>query len=142
METFQYTNMGEIYEEAVHTGNFILNFFVTDKTGLKKAIYSLKDFLSFHSKRRYANLSFHVTNIQEEYLNKDHALWHHPVTNEIHHESFEELYEQALQKAVQLIKEIHSNEIDRTKLLQNIGNLSYITGLDCSKKRTLSYFKY
>ena len=144
--TFHFQNMAEIYEKSIHTGNFLLNYFVTDRTGFKKILYTIKDTLSFESKRRYANLSFHVTKIQEDYLNKNHTPWHHPVTNEIHHDSFEDLYNQALQKAKVLITEIHtylhSNHKDIKQLLQIIGNLSYATGLDCNQKKPLSYFKY
>ena len=144
--TFQFQNIGQIYEESFRTGNFILNFFVTDKTGIKKTLYHIKDTITPNSHRKYANLSFHVSKIDETYLNLDHQKWHHPITNESHQESFEELYNIALKTAINIIKEIHDYLNKKAKkketILQTIGNKSYATGLDCTHKETFTYFKY
>ena len=63
LTTFNEQNIGNIFEKSFHTGNFLLKYFVTDSTGIKKQIYKIKDFISPKSKRKYQYLSFHVTNI-------------------------------------------------------------------------------
>lgn len=143
--TFQIKNMGNIYEESVKNGNFLLKYFVTDKTGMKKTLYALKDIVTFWSLRRYKNLSFHVTQIDPEYLNLQKRTWYNPVDKSmIHNESFIELYNKALAKATKIIFKIEkywANEITKEELLEIIGNNSYTTGLDCRLKREMKYFK-
>ena len=142
--TFQIDNMGPIYERSVAMGNFILKYAVTDRTGIKKALYKLRDFLCNHKKYQY--LSFHVTKLIPEYLNETKQTWVYALANTlIHNESFQELYEQALTKTIELItltEKYLKNKITKKELLAHIGNNSYVTGIDCSQNQTLKYFKF
>lgn len=146
LTTFSKANMGSIYEQSLHTGNFLLKYFVTDRTGIKKIIYTLKDFLSYTSHRKYSNLSFHITKINNDYLNINKETWYHPVNKKPSNLSFIELYERATKEASKKIKAIdtylNTSKISKQELLKIIGNLSYTTGLDCNQKQTLKYFKY
>jgi len=144
-KTFSKKNMGRFYESSVKTGNFLLKYGVKDKWGLKKILYYLKDLICFNSKRKYQYLSFHVTSIEKEYLNLNHEIWHHPVTNKISKKSFEDLYEDAIKETIKIIKKIDlyldgKESIDNT--LKIIKNLSYTTGLPCNQKEELKYFKF
>ena len=142
--TFQVDNMGTIYEKSVAMGNFILKYAVTNKTAIKKRLYQLRDFICRHKKYQY--LSFHVTKLIPEYLNETKEPWVYPVDNKlVHHESFQELYEQAISKTVKLIlltEKYLKKEITKKELLDNIGNNSYVTGIDCNKNQTMKYFKF
>ena len=144
-KTFQKENIGAIYEQSVQIGNFLLKYGVTDRTGLKKQLYKLKDLLST-SNRKYQYLSFHVTKIIKEYTNESHETWNNPALKTItSNKSFKELYEESLKEAVEIIKAIDAylkTKKDFQSLLEKIGNNSYVTGLDCEKPYTLKHFKY
>lgn len=64
-------------------------------------------------------------------MNEEHHLWHHPSTNEEHHESFKELYEQARVCGISLLNSFSDyleNKDDIEKLMSQItGN--FHTGL-------------
>jgi len=143
--TFEKKNMGTIYEESVKTGNFLLKYGVTDRTGLKKALYTIKDFFTPYSYRKYQYLSFHVTKFIHEYLNETHEIWNNPVDRTITStKSFLDLYEKARQETIGIIEEIDmylKTKKDFQAVLDKIGNRSYTTGLDCEKPYTLKYFK-
>jgi len=144
-KTFQKEKIGEIYKESAKTGNFLLKVGVTDKKGLKKRLYKIKDLLSPLSTRKYEYLSFHVTKFYEEYQNNSHEIWNNPADkNRKSTKSFLELYEDALKKATYLINETEKyfkSKKDFQELLLKIGNYSYTTGLPCDKPYTLKYFK-
>lgn len=143
-KTFQIDNMGPVYEKSVAMGNFLLKYAVTDRTGIKKVLYKLRDFICNHKKYQY--LSFHVTKLIPEYLNETKQTWVYPVNNKlIHKESFQELYKQALIKTIELItltEKYLKGLITKKELLTHIGNNSYVTGIDCNKKQTMNYFKF
>lgn len=145
-KTFNISNMGTIYKQSVQTGNFLLKYFVTDKTGLKKRLYAMKDLLMKQSKRRYEFLSFHVNAIYPEYLNETHETWVYPAAKEkTSNASFLELYEDSLKEACNIIENIEkylNNEITETEVLKVIGDNSYSTGLPLNRKRSSKYFKY
>ena len=144
-KTFAVDFMGEKYHSSVNTGNFLIKYFVTDKTGLKKQLYKIKDFLCFWSGRRYEFLSFYVTKIFSEYLNDEHEIWCNPWNNEITStQSFEELYEEALQKMLDLILDLEkywNKQITKDELLEIIGDNSYASGLPWRISKEMKYFK-
>ena len=143
-KTFNIKNMGNVYEKSIHTVNIILKYFVTDKLGIKKNIYKLRDFI-FH-KKKYQYLSFHVTQLDTNYLNLEHNQWVYPVDNQIiKTDSFEDLYIKAIKKSTYLITSIDkylNNKIDLKETLEIIGNTSYVTGSDCNSKKEMQYFKF
>ena len=144
--TFNEQNMGNIFEKSFHTGNFLLKYFVTDSTGIKKQIYKIKDFVSPTSKRKYQYLSFHVSKINMDYLNLKKESWFYPADPSIQkNNSFAELYEASCKDAVEKILAIQkylNDEISEKKVLQIIGDNSYETGLSEQLHKTSKYFKY
>ncbi len=143
---FQISNMGTIFEKSIHTGNFLLKYFVTDRYGIKKRIYKIKDLLITNSPRRYEYLSFHVNKINYEYLNLNHQAWIYPANKKMKkNSSFLELYEEAIQSAhfiITKIDEYLKKKISKKEILSIIGDYSYTTGLQVSSKKTSKYFKY
>jgi len=143
--TFQKENIGNIYKESSRTGNFLLKYGVTDRTGMKKRLYKLKDALTKKSNRRYEYLSFYVKEIIPEYLNENHEEWNNPVEKDlISTKSFEDLYEEAKQKTIEIIykiEEYFKTHTNKEELLKEIGDYSYTTGLPCDRPQTLRYFK-
>ena len=144
-KTFQKDNLGTIYEQSVRTGNFLLKYGVTDRTGCKKLLYMLKDSLPFQTGRKYQYLSFHVTKLNLEYLNEDHNFWWNPTDKtQISQDSFFELYEKAKEKAISCILETElyfKKEKTKEEVLRFIGDNSYVTGLPWELKKELKYFK-
>ncbi len=143
-ETFKVNQMGRKYEEASRTGQFLLKYFVTDKKGYKKKLYRLKDTLTFFSKRRYEYLSFHVTQINTDYLNLKHEVWYNPWSKKKSTASFEDLYAKALLKAVEIITVLDKyfkEEISLNEMKKTLKDYSYITGLSWQDKRKPSLFK-
>ncbi len=132
--TFNIENMANIYQKSVKTGNFILKYFVTDTTGIKKNIYKLKDLIMFKSKRRYEYLSFNVSKIDKNYLNLNHDTWYYPTKPSLAKtDSFDELYEKALIETINIIKNINyyfEKKLTKQQILKIIGNYSYVTGLN------------
>ena len=143
-KTFSKEDIGTIYEQSTHTGNLLLKVGVTDRTGLKKALYTIKDVLIPHKKRKYQYLSFHVTKIEPELANVNHNVWYHPVTKDKSTKSFEDLYNDALKKTENIINETEKyfkKQISKEELLSLIGNNSYTTGLPCDNINEMKYFK-
>ena len=138
--------MGKNYKKGVNTGNFLLKYGVTDRTGLKKRLYKIKDLLTKNSNRKYEYLSFYVKEFILEYLNENHETWNNPVDKNLKStKSFLELYEESKKEARENIKRIDSylkTKKDLQKVLKEIKNNSYVTGLPCDKPHTLKYFKY
>jgi len=113
------------------------------KRYIYKTIYKLMPFLS---------LNLELLSYAEDYKNKMHYLnlekktWNHPCTKEeIYNYSFDELYEIALNKALNLIEETNkmlyeNKSIEYTKEI--FINLSYTTGKNCTIKSKMQYFEF
>jgi len=145
LETFQKEKIGEIYEKSTNQGHNILKYFVTDHLGIKKESYKIFDAIFFKNKTKYQNLSFYVKNPKIAFLNRTHELWSNPINNALTStESFDELYQKALNKALEifaLTDKILNNQIQLNDYLKRLGNNSYTTGLDCKIKENYRYFK-
>lgn len=144
LQTFNIKNMGNIYEKSVQNGNFILKNFVTDKTGIKKKLYRIKDNITFFSKRRYEYLSFHVTEINRNYLNENHDSWLNPWSGKESNQSFNDLYEVALDNALNAIKTIDSyfaNKGSLNDVMNILKDYSYLSGISWHDNKPLIYSK-
>ncbi len=95
--------------------------------------------------------NFHIGDItfKKEYnrvvsfLNKDRSTWFDPETEEKREESFDDLWLESLENSYQVIQDINSylyegKELKSPFLLEDI---SYNTGLSCSKGQSLQYVK-
>ncbi len=144
-KTFHQKNMAEIYEKSTKQGHYILKWFVTDKSGIKKQLYKIYDKFSSKNTRMYQNLSFHVKEIDETVLNREHHQWCNPADNSmISKKSFDDLYKDATQKAKEIFHAINQtlqNQMDLYDCLRIIGNNSYATGLEWTRNDTMKYFQ-
>ena len=142
-KTFNVDNMGIKYEKAYKTGNFILKYFVTDKIGIKKKIYKLKDY--FGKGRMYQYLSFNIKKLDKSFLNLEHNKWCYPTDNTIiKNSSFYDLYENASNFARKLFKisiDYLNDSINEEQLNKEFKDLSYVTGLNWHLKKKTQYFK-
>ena len=143
LKTYNTENMGKIYHKSYQTGHFILKFFVTDHTGLKKQIYKIKDLFG---PKRYQYLSFHLKKLDRSILNEEKEQWVYPTNSKIKkNASFYDLYNEALKEADNLIKttdKYFKKQITLDKLLKEFKNKSYVTGLNWEEKSEFKNFKF
>ena len=140
-KTYNVDNMGKIYQKSYQTGHYLLKFFVTDRTGLKKKLYQIKD--HFGTGLMYQNLSFHVSNLDYSVLNLNHQTWSYQ-NGKKKSSSFIDIYNDAINFANLLIKtsiKYLNNQTTLKHLSLVFQDLSYITGLDWHCKYSTYYFK-
>ena len=67
-----------------------------------------------------------------DHLNRKHAQWNHPLSPvEVHYESFDQLWGQAVEQAtnwIELVLDYLHDRVDESKIDQHIPNLSFSTG--------------
>ena len=115
---------------------------VHDRWGLKNLLLKFIDLFS-KGDMFYEDISF-ANHIEEyDYLNNKKATWHHPVTNEEHNESVDELFEQARVFALDMIKNVNSYIFDdkNIDLDKVFTNLSFNSGLNCDLHEKMTHFK-
>lgn len=143
-KTFQVTNMGNIYEKSIKDGHTIIKYFVTDHFGIKKLAYSLFDIIFFINSKKYQNLSFYIPNPDETFLNRDHHEWCSPIDNSHKStESFDDLYQKALQETLEIFEATYlliNNKLKLTTYLNLLKDKSYVTGQDWHKEDKIMYF--
>ena len=132
------------YKEVFNIDDFYNSYYVNSVSNMKKYyknnLYDPNGIKNKLNKR----LTYHVKS-NKDYLNLDNNVWYNPTTKRPkHNESFIELYVKALGKANSIIQDInkylyYDEKINISKL---IGNLSYLTGIDCSKEKELKYFEF
>ena len=124
---------------------YIFNY---DKIGVKKFVYSVMDFFCKNMCVKKKELSFNVNpNSKLHYLNIEKNIWNHPCDiNEKYDLSFFELYEMAIDRAVNIINSVdnmlNKKKIDNKKLEKLFGNFDYGTGKDCCLELKYKYFKF
>lgn len=145
-EVFGINNFHEYYFKASKQMKFFYQVFRYDPTGLKKVFYNAVDFILPNSLLRKVPLSYHINKKgKQEFLNLEHKRWYNPTDKRTKsNESYLELYTKALYKTTKMIQEInqflyYDKKINLKKV---IGNLSYVTGKDCDKKKELKYFEF
>ncbi len=79
----------------------------------------------------------------EPFLNEDHSTWLNPETGELLNESFDDLFNKAKDNSLELIHDVDSY-LYNDKPLKNYfinSDISYNTGLSCSRGQLLTYCK-
>lgn len=122
-KTYGFKNAAFIQQQTIQIGKII------DRTKL----FQNKDkYLSIISLDKYLNL----TKLTEETLvNEDHDIWYNPINLKPSHLSFLNLFENAINFAQEIIKEVNKvvYENESIMILETIfDNSSYDTGLNCS----------
>ena len=133
------------YKRVYNKGNVMPSFiavhnFFSAIESLYKNTFKNMDFakgltnFDFFLKRNSLSLS--------EIANEDNDAWLNPVTGNLHHESFLELFYQSLDRSIEAIKEINDylyNNGDFRNVMRVIPNLSLDTGLPKNKGLKMLY---
>lgn len=144
-DTYNKPRIAPYFLKGISHAQIYFSLFTQDRYGIKKGIYSTISSLSYRNKEILANYSYHIKNINLAYLNLEHHQWHHPCTNEIFTTSFEDLFDEAIAKTLNIINYVNKvlyNDEDYRNLVNIIPNYSYITGLPITNNKPLKYFTY
>ncbi len=145
LRTFQVKNGGKIYFKSYYRFKNCYRYFMNSRFGIKRKIYQFVDFVHIVPSVVLKNLCYGKVRLDERVLNLEHRKWVYPVDKSIgFHYSFYDLYDVAIVKAVNLItlidENLDKNEKIVKKILREIGNLSYYTGVNENRKVTMKYF--
>ena len=143
--TFQIKDMSKIYYKSIKQTKRYLKLFRMDKNGTKKTMYKLLDTITPRRCYRFEAISYHQSlDDKHNYLNNNHSLWRNPTDyNMTSNESFVDLYIKSLKQAKDIIIDTFNFLDGKNVKLENIfPNISYVTGLDCDRKKELKYFEF
>lgn len=130
------------YESSFKDMKSYFKYFARDKFGLKRKLLRFIDRrFGKDSTIIFETLSYYK-NIEEiDYFNEQRKEWTHPCyPEEKSSETFFELYEKAITRAVDLITKTYDFFTDENITTVDYGNLSYSTGKDCTDKTPMQYF--
>ena len=118
-----------------------------DPFKIKMKTYNLVDKITPNSFKKLSPISYaYDLNKDIYYLNLDHKKWCHPrYKNETYNYSFLDLYDNALNMAIDIINKVNKilYENDSIKNLDKIfTNISFSSGKDCNDKNKNKYFEY
>ena len=143
-EVYGIENFSKYYLKSIKQMKVFYKIFRYDPVGIKKLFYILIDLICPKSILRKKPLSYKMKS-KKKYLNLEHNTWYNPTNKRIRSkESVLELYTKALAKTSNMINEIngffyYDKKINLEKV---VGNLSYVHGLDLSKKKELKHFEF
>lgn len=145
-KTYQVKNMDKIYYAALKDMKFAISLFRQDKNGVKKFCYKFVDTFMPKGVFRFEAISYHYSlDDKHNFLNCEHKIWRNPCNYQLtSHESFIDLYLKAIKVAKLLIDGTfdYIKDAKTIKLEDYFDNRSYLTGLNCDKKRELKYFEF
>jgi len=132
--------LGTRYVEGYQDFRSAIGVLAYDPHGRKNRLYLLLDKIT-KSEILYSALSpYGCEKRGIDPKNKSKSTWHHPVTNEPSNESFDELFENALQKSITLITAAH---LYWTSLNESIFSLiqdeSYDTGMATGQHKMIHF---
>ena len=142
-ETFDFSNIGEKFNKSYNQSHDAYKYLMYDRFSIKRKLYRLVDLIPVHKIFKAYSYSHHISIPNYSVLNNEHNIWYHPVTNEKHNESFEDLYNIAYKKCIKMIKKCNDYFNDKCSLKdleKVIGNISYSSGLDCEIRPYFQYF--
>lgn len=146
-KTYNIKISGKEYKKSVKMMKRFFHLFNYDKFGIKKRIYCLIDKITPPNTIKIEKLAYNYKNINIDYLNLSHKKWNHPsIKNEIYYDSFFDLYNSALNEALEAINVVNDclakKKIDYKKINKVFKNLSAVTGKDCNLNLPLKYFEF
>ena len=146
-KTFNKQNISKYYIKSIKFMKLSYYLIRYDPYAIKIKIYRI-----LYTLFPFLNINLEILSYAENYKNKLHYLnidkktWNHPcVIEEKYDYSFDELYDSALNKALNIMEEtnkiIYNNKnIEYSKEI--FKNLSYSTGKDCNYKKKMKYFEF
>ena len=144
-DTFGIQHGSRIYFKGYRNYRFIFKHGMQSRFGIKKKFYLLLDHLHVVPSIKLSNFCYYVPKLDYSVLNLEHQKWFYPVDKKIsYHYSFYDLYDVAIVKAgkiIQLVDEsLDKDEKILKKVIKEIGNLGYGTGVNENRKVTMKYF--
>ena len=146
-KTYNFSNMGKLLKKGIFNMKIMYRLFRYDPIGYKKDIYKFIDiFLPKSVKKLYTNSYIYKLDKNDYYLNLDHKKWCHPrYKDEVYTDSFIDLYNKALDMALNIINEVNKvlYKNKDIKILDKVFlNISMTSGKDCNDKHKNKYFEY
>ena len=146
LETFDEENVAKYYFKSYNLSRILYRIFINDKYGIKKKLYKIFDKVVWF---RHNNYEYYTTYIKQpnlSYLNINRKKWFYPSDKTIEStDSFIDLYDKSIKKSVMLItlaNDVINGKKDIKEFEKNIGNLSYVRGLDCDHSKYMRTFEF
>lgn len=146
-KTYNDKNIAIYYFKALKQMKRLYKIMRYDSKGYKLKLYKFIDNLLPKNCRKLYPISYaQKLDNNEYYLNLKNNKWNHPrYKDEIYNYSFIDLYNKALEDALNIInavdKVLYKNE-DISYLDEYFLNLSFSSGKDCNNKTKNKYFEY
>lgn len=147
-KTYHLKNIVPTYLNSIHSMKKFFYLVNYDPYGIKLKIYQLIDSFTSNKTLKLKELSYSYTSQKKlTYLNLEHHNWHYPWDKtKTFTTSFLDLYEEAKQEAISIIKEItimlEKKKLDEKRLEELFPDLSFSTGQPCKSKITMKYFEH
>ena len=145
-ETYKINRMDDVLKRSTKNMKLAFKLLRYDPVGIKAKLYKIADFITPKNFLKTKFISYYAMPTTYEFcLNTEHKKWYNPTSKTKKYTySFIDLYLQALNKTISIIKEIDQYIYNDKKinLEKVIGNLSYKSGIDLNKKQPLKYFEF
>ena len=145
-KTYNVKGMDKIYYKSLIQMKNFITLFRIDNTGIKVKLYKLIDKITKESSFRFQSLSYYQDDYEKyNFLNNNHSKWYYFSDKNISStSSFEDIYDEALNEALSIIKEIdlYFNQNKKIDINNLFKNRSYLTGLDCNIKGKENFFEF
>lgn len=141
-ELFQINEGGILYHNGYTRMRRLITHFMKDRTGLKTLIYKGLDYFNHTHDYFYQDFTFNrLPKEQFDYLNRNHAPWHHPITNHPSYKSIDDLYLDALLESESILTAVdqYIKEDTQIDFHEFFRNRSLNTGLDVTVPHKMHY---
>lgn len=143
--TYNKPSICTYYQKGIKKIRKNTQHFSKDKTGIKKAISKPISLILYQNSEILANYSYHIKNINPNFLNQNNQYWYHPCTKKGFDYSVDDLYKIAIARFNKIITAINNclyNGQDHRLLISAIKNISYLTGLPINQNKPIKYFEF
>lgn len=115
-----------------------------DVIGIKKAVIGFIEKMADRHPLISNMIYPHKIDKKLDHLNAAHSSWHYPWSlDAVQNNSFLELFNDAVKEAKNMcmaVNQYFNGNLDKSKLLEIIGNRSFDSGLDCDEKQEFRYY--
>lgn len=146
-KTFDFDKGYKYIKKGRKNFRLAMKYGMSSRFGFRKMLLRIIDCLHIVKDKKLSYCNFHIKKLDNGVLNLEHKKWCYPIDKSISfHYSFYDLYDVSIEKARKLINGINyaldGSDSDIKKILREIGNNSYRTGLNISKKENMKYFNF
>ncbi len=146
-KTYGFNKMALYLKQGIFNMKVSYRFLRYDPIKIKKKIYNIVDKISPNTIKKLSPISLaYELNNNDYYLNLSRKTWLHPrYKNEKYNSSIKDIYNNALNMALGIIKEVNKilyENGDINKLNTIFTNISFTSGKDCNDKTKNKYFEF